>query len=369
MTYHLSTQAFRLLRLQAQRLLPASPGSESDAAWKLREVAGVQAQDLPAAQLAVHVRAPGVSLAEIERARQESGDAIHTWAMRGTLHLLSREDARWMIPLMAPVFIASSRYRMEQLGWDEENTSRGLHLLEKALSDRKAITRAEIISLLKENALPWQGQAPVHLLYRAAWEGFLIQGPDRGKKPAYLPAESWMGSFVHLPALEAAVELGRRYLHAFAPATLKDLAAWSGLPIVLLRQAWQELSDEIFPVVTGEQQAWMLKSDQSRLEGIAGTAPAVVLLARFDNLLLGYASREWTVEPQFATRFKSGGGIISPTWLVDGKVRGIWRPLLKPHRLEVTFEPFEELNARVRIELEAQASRLGTFFGKETTFK
>src|SRR3954452_13744663 len=79
-------------------------------------VAGLQAQDAGAAALGVRARRPGTTLAEVEAARFEERSVARTWVMRGTLHLIPAEDARWMIALLGPVGLRRSARRIAELG-------------------------------------------------------------------------------------------------------------------------------------------------------------------------------------------------------------------------------------------------------------
>ena len=58
----------------------------------VRRLCGVQAQVASSAELAVRLRSEAVGAGDVGRALAD-GDLIKTWAMRGTLHLLTPEDA------------------------------------------------------------------------------------------------------------------------------------------------------------------------------------------------------------------------------------------------------------------------------------
>ncbi len=135
----------------------------------------------------------GLTAGGIERVRLEERTLVWTWSLRGTLHLLAVEDARWLLPLLAPGLIASHQARFRQLGWDEENSRQGLRLLESALQEQPELSRRQIAELLQAQQLPYAGQATVHLLYRAALEGILCAGALRGGKPTYVSFERWAG--------------------------------------------------------------------------------------------------------------------------------------------------------------------------------
>ncbi len=330
---------------------------------------GCRRRSWPAAQFSLRARSAAVTLAEIETARQVTRTLVRTWVMRGTLHLLTSEDARWLIPFLAPNLIAGDKRRMAQLGWDEERTSRGLHLLEATLARQGALIRSEIKRLLETNGLPWEGQAPIHLIGRAAWEGILIQGADRGKQPAFVACAAWIGGLRPQPHDLALAEVARRYLLAYAPAGPGDLAVWSGLKSGEAHQAFRMIEDQLIPLDADGQPAWMLKFQLSRLDELAGLPPVVRLLPRYDTYLLGYANRELAVAPQFAERINPGGGLIHQVVMVNGKARGIWSTRLARDHVEVIIEPFEPLDALVLSALEAEVASLGRFLGKETVLR
>ena len=102
----LSIQQIRQLRLKAQRLYPQSAGLSASPAQVLKEVCGVQAQDLPAGLLSINARSRGLYKTEVEQARQVERSIAWTWCLRGTLHLVAAEDARWLVPFFGPGLIA-----------------------------------------------------------------------------------------------------------------------------------------------------------------------------------------------------------------------------------------------------------------------
>lgn len=365
MAYRLSGDQTRRLRLRAQRLIPQDARTPAGVARVVSDVCGVQAQDLPAARLSIRARSAGLTAAQVEEERQEKRSIAWTWCMRGTLHLVSAEDAAWLVPLLGPAFITADRRRMSQLGWDEERTAAGIRLLTEALAKGGGLTRLEIINLLKENSLPFEGQAPVHLLYRAALEGRLCAGPDRGKKASYVLFEDWLGKPKPLPRPAALAKIARRYLAAYAPARPEDLASWSGLKIGEARQAWKLIGGELVEVEVAGQPARMLKTQLPWLDELTYDPPLVRLLPRFDTYLLGYADRELAVESAYARRVHPGGGVVNAALLVNGRVLGMWRTSRRKGRLEVAVEPFAALPGELQPLIEAEVADLGRFIGEE----
>lgn len=266
-------------RLHSQRLAPRLDGSAADVA---RAVCGVQAQDAAAGVLAIGVRAAGLTAGDV------GPGLVRTWAWRGTLHLLAAGDVPWVLSLAGGRALPAARWR--QLGLDDEVYARARELL-AALE--APVARPELRERLAAAGVDASGQRLPHLVHRAAREGIVCLGLD----DAITPLDAGP-----LPAREEALaQLAGRYLDAYGPAEMADLAAWSGLPARDVKAAWAAAPEP--PAREGE--------------------PSVRLLPPFDTYLLGY--RERAVDPEHAKKVWPGGGWIHPVVLVDGRAAGTWR--------------------------------------------
>jgi hypothetical protein len=269
-------------RLRTQGLLTPL-GGVKDVVHKL---VGLQAQDEWVAAYAIRPRASST----VDAAAVSKGDGlICTWVMRGTLHLVTREDAGWLVALLGPRFIAKQRGRRHQLGLTDELLKQALPVVRDAVP----ATRAEIAAVVRKRGLDLaEGQAEAHLVAVAAMSGLIHRTPS-GYAP--LPP-SRKGPDDPLR------ELARRYLAGYAPAEPDDFAAWSGLPLTDARRAF-----------TGLERP-------SIKEGVA----KVRLLGHFDPWLLGYKDRSFTLDPKHAKHIQRGGGFLQPLILDGGRVVGTW---------------------------------------------
>jgi hypothetical protein len=368
--HSLDDHQVRLLRLRAQRLVARSPAGVAGPA-QVRQVvgdlSGVQAQDIAAAALSVRARCGGLVAAHVEQARVAERCVVRTWLMRGTLHLVAAEDVGWLLGLLGPIFIRSGRGRRAQLGLDEETGVRGVRALDAMLAARGPLTRDEIRGELAAQGIPSAGQATIHLLGLAALEGRLCYGPNRQGQETFVLLADWIGRGAAVPPEHASAELARRYLAAYGPATAEDFAAWSGLTLGAARDAWGKLRDQLLEVGIAGGRAWMLQSHATWLDEALADGPAVNLLPRFDTYWLGYGSRDWALDPQFAWRIFPGGGILHPALLVDGRAAGAWRIKRRRKHIDVSLEPFEALSSQVQPGLEAEVADLAHFLGAEAS--
>ena len=160
--------------MKAQQLtaprLALSPGQ------LLTHIFAVQAQNLGAAYQSMGVRSRAITEAQVAEERQFGSEICWRWSLRGTLHLMTIDDARWFVPLMAEDLVAWDRLRLTQLGYSDSLAKKGVELIRSQIEQHGEQTRAEIANLLRENKLPFEGQATVHILFKAVCEGGDLPG-------------------------------------------------------------------------------------------------------------------------------------------------------------------------------------------------
>jgi hypothetical protein len=363
MTRSLTDDQARRLRLRSQRLTGERPTGVHEV---VRVMGGIQAQDTAASRLAVRPRGAGLDALAVRQACDRDRSVVRTWAMRGTLHMVTAEDLGWLVALLGPGFAAANRRRRRQLGLDDDTCDRGLRAIGKVLAGGP-LPRAELVSRLAREGVVVdpRSQAPAHLVAYAAMRGLVCRGPDLdGDEPTYVLLEDWVGDRPVPPDPEAALaELTRRYLGAHGPAAPADLAAWAGIAAGRARRGFQLVAGELVEVRAAGAPAWTLRGATLPRQGRG--RPSVRLLYRFDDYLLGWRGRDLVLSPRFARRIQAGGGWIHPAVVVDGRVVGTWR-LASGAGGRLTVEPFEPLDGALP-GLEAETADLGRFLGAPAT--
>lgn len=362
MNRQLTLEQVRVCRLMAQRLHPATVHTGGDPALLIRQLGGLQAQELPAAHLAVRARSRELLSEDVRRVREDDRALVLTWLMRGTMHLVHADDLPWLLPLLGPRFIHKSQSRYRQLGLDEATRERAAHLMRDELGKRGPLTRPELAAALTGHGIPVAGQAIHHLVRAAALNGVICFGPERNGALTYVALADWLA--LHHPALtpeQAVAELARRYLGAYNPATPEDFARWAGLTRREAQAGFAVIADELVAVEALGEAAWLLRENVGWLEA-ALTGPVVQLLPRYDTYLLGHTSRAFMVADPFAKRVHPGGGQIQQTVLVNGEAVATWR---KKNKTAIMLEPFEPLNEALVSLLEAEVQDMGRFLGQD----
>ncbi len=361
----LSPDEVRALRTHAQHLDKRFP--QTDLLNAVQTVCGIQAQLPPAMMLALRARVSDLSVSDVEGAIGDSRTLVQTWAMRGTLHLVASSDVHWLIGLLGSVFAAKDNRRRLQLGLDENLSKAGLSGIQDILSEENhPLTRHELLKKLiaRGIAIPEKGQALIHLIALAALEGIICLGPYRPNgKATYALLDGWVGNEKTDSGSDAAVKLVQRYLQGYAPADVKDFAAWSGLPLVNCKKAWKQLEEtgELVEVKVKKRTLGMLKQQQAFMNQSKSNEPVVRLLPAFDTYALGYADRDDLVLPEHRHEVYHGGQTV-PIVLVDGLAAGVWRYDRQGKRLNITLRAFDGFSKQVEHGIAEEADDIGRFW-------
>lgn len=319
---------------------------------------GVQAQLLGAAGLALAARTDGLTEDSVTAARVEERSIVLTWAMRGTLHLVTAEDFDRFVPLVTESHVGRSLRRLREEGVPPGDAERACELIERMLSRDGPLTRAEIGARLRRRRIRTDGQAIAHLVWLAAAQRGVCFGPDRGGGDrTFVLARDWIGAPKRRADHEDALrELALRYVRSHAPATVDDFSAWSGLHLRDARKAWTAIAPHTRNVQTPYG---VMTSPRARL----AEAPAGVmrLLPDLDEYLLGWRDRGFAVPPEHRRDVNAGGGFVRPTVLRDGTAIATWRLDRTPSRIVLDVRSFDRPTAATRRAVLAEANGLRAF--------
>jgi hypothetical protein len=339
---------------QARAAAQGLGGTATTVVDAVRRVVGLQAQDVRACRLAVRVRTSGLTAADVDAACRDR-TVVRTWAMRGTLHMLAAEDFGWVNGLLGPYFAKKGAPRRRQLGLDEALLDKARAAFEEIATH--PLTRRELVARLADHGvhLDPATQAPPHLLGYAANTGQLCRGPDLAKdEPTYVLVRSWLGTPRPTSEEDALRTLAERYLRGHGPATVEDLATWSGLPITQARSAFEAIGDRVSHVTAAGTRAVVLDED------VPPAAPTR-LLGHFDAYLLGYRGRALAVPADHQRTVQAGGGFVMPVVLSEGQAVGTWR--LKSTKDSITVEA-SGFGGRRLPGLADEVADLGRFLGR-----
>ena len=352
-------------RMRRQLLEPIG---KSSAHAVVRRLCGVQAQVASSAELAVRVRRQGSRRGEVARALSE-GRLIKTWAMRGTLHLLTPEDGGAVLSLMASgrswELPSWERYfRMSSKHWDVLRDT-----VREAL-DGKVMTREEvnaaIVAQRKLRHLDDELRSGWGTLFKPlAWQGELCFGPMRGNRVTFMRPETASARWAGVPEPDdAAPTVIVAYLGAYGPATIDNFRNWLSRGRVSAKQirSWfKALGARIAEIEVEGERRYVLAKDLSELASSKPTT-AVRLLPGFDQYVLGPGTEDGHIIPaKRRTAVSKQAGWIAPIVVAGGSVTGTWD--VDGERLRIDW--FKESGAPPRGKLATEIERISAILGRD----
>ncbi len=348
-----------------RHFLAASAASTSVSAVVDR-LSGVQAQVASSADLAIRVRLEDPEPAVVAQAIAD-GRLFKTWAMRGTLHLLTANAARNVLPLMASGrswerpswqrYFGMSPMEMEQLR-DVVYDVLGNGPLSRDELIATITARPGLAHIGEELASGWGT-----LLKPVAWHGLLAFGPNRGTRVTFMRTDQAAAGWTGLPSAdEAAPRAIAAYLGAYAPSTAEAFSTWLAggyFSRKQLRTWFASLDDVITGVdVDGERQFIL----REHLDELCSTEPTrdVRLLPGFDQWILGPTTRDVHVlEVARRSAVSRTAGWIAPIVVAGGRIRGTW----EARNGSLAVEWFREGGKPPTKALEAETERMAALTG------
>jgi len=173
----------------------------------------------------------------------------------------------------------------------------------------------------------------------------LVEVPPRGVGGAggrarHTTAESWLGR--PLDPNPSVVDLVRRYLAAFGPATVRDVQAWCGL--TRLREVVERLRPEL-ATFTDEGGAELFDLPDAPRPDRETPVP-VRYLYDFDNLLLSHADRTRFITAAYFRQGFAVDGEMPRLVLLDGFTAGVWKIARDKATATLTIRPFAQVSTK-----------------------
>jgi hypothetical protein len=170
-----------------------------------------------------------------------------------------------------------------------------------------------------------------------------------------LQPQIWMLPRPDVSPEDARLEMARRYLHVFGPASATGFAEWAGISTRAGLATFEALHPELIPVKTPIGDAFLLASDEPAiLASPLAPAPARLLPSGDTYFLLQGIDRELLV-PDPGRRSELWTSRVWPgALLVAGEIVGVWRRAGEV----VTADTWRRLNAAERRAVGDEAASL-----------
>ncbi len=271
-----------------------------------------------------------------------------------------------MLGLTASRAVSGNAGRYRQLELEKRTFDVARDVLVKALSGGKELSRQAIYRLLKEAGIKLEGSGPLdsgqirgqHILAYHAQTGLICYGRHQGKQPAFALLDEWVPSTGTLDLYAALAELAKRYFTSHGPATTRDFAWWSGLPLRDIRVGIEAAGVGIDRMeINGVE--YLIGASASRGPY---DSPGLHLLPPFDEYTVAYRDRSSVVAAEHK-ELASSGGVFRPIVVVDGQVVGTWKAAVRKDGLDVISTPFSPDGRLEENAVRAAAKRYADFLG------
>ncbi|MCW3839997.1 winged helix DNA-binding domain-containing protein [Micromonospora yasonensis] len=348
------------LRVTSLLLRPHPVARPAGVADVVEWFGAMQAQDVASGEWSLGVRLPGRTHADV-RAALERREALRTWPMRGTVHLVPARDAHWMLAVTGVRTLAGAAARRAQLGLTEADADRAADVLGDALAGGGRLTRAECLATLGAAGLDTSGQRGYHLLWYASQRGVTCIAPHVGKEQTFALLDEWVPD-PHRPDRDEALGLlALRYVRSHGPVTAHDLARWTGLTVTDARRGIAAAGDALAPVEVDGTAALV---DAALLDAPREPVDDLHTLPGFDEYLLGFKDRTLMLDPAHANAVVPGNnGVFQSTVVRGGRVVGTWKRTIGKSAVTVTLQPLVPFDAALRSRVESALAGYARYLG------
>ena len=290
------------------------------AAW-----AGLQDSMPRAALLSIHARMCGT-----KPGSWEDPSLVQVWGPRFSTYVVAKRD-------LAIFTLARLPDQSGPLKRAEDLAAR----LQSALAGRRMLHGAAARAM---------GVKPPSLLRYAAPTGTVLIRWDGSRQP-----EVWNVPAPAMDRYEARLELARRYLQVFGPATPESFTRWAGIGLLSGIEAFETLGKSLTQVRTPIGEAWILSRDEALFRAAPGPAAPARLLPSGDTWFLLQGADRQLLVPKESHRSALWTSRVWPgALLVEGETIGTWRRAA--HTL--TIQPWRRLSLAQREAVEAEAESL-----------
>ncbi|HKO81176.1 MAG TPA: winged helix DNA-binding domain-containing protein, partial [Chitinophagaceae bacterium] len=258
---------------------------------------------------------------------------------------------------------AFNAFTYRQEGLDNKTFKRSNRIIEKTLEGGKQLTRVELQAALKQKKVIASGVSLSCLMMKAELEGIICSGARKGKQFTYALLEERVAPAKPLTKKEALAELATRYFTSRGPATVKDFATWSGLSVTDAKEGAAMLSSKFIQEKIKEQVYIFIPAS---FDGKAKIQSSF-LMPDYDEYGMGYKDRSALLSSTKIdfSQFKGENPFFNRMIVLDGKIEGTWKRVIKNNKVSIETVPFGPLSKTKQQALRKAVKKYCAFVGKE----
>jgi winged helix DNA-binding protein len=335
-------------------------------ATAVERLAALQAQWAPSPYIALWSRLVDFERERLWNAIEKKHTVIRARLMRGTLHLVSARD--FYSYAVATQDLQRGAWNRLQIGQGVE--PKAVAKLAVAFA-REPRAKEDVVAHLTERLGSFGGPYKWLIWRFVSAHADLVSAPPGGHwayggtNAPYVAARHWIASGARPGEEDAIRHLINRYLAAFGPASLADIAQFAGQVPARIRPSLERLAPSLRRFA--DEDGRML-FDLARAPRPSADAKAPVrFLPRYDELLIGYKHRDRVIAARHRAAVYSKNAIIEAVFLIDGMAAGTWAVEATRSEAILRIRPFGTLARADRTAAVEEGERLARFIAPDAT--
>lgn len=286
----------------------------------------------PVAFLSLVARRSSIRIDDLNEAVLNDRTLVRVNSFRGSLLLLSTAD----YPIYFRALSAFGKILSPLLQQNDGISPKMINRCAERLKEHDSavpVPHHELIDILFRGCLRKPPQAVEHLLVRKMCDqGIIIRAAAKGWKGNqfhYIQFNKWLpDTLLRLDNPESArMETVRKYLKCYGPASLDDIAWWTGLPINHVRKTVANLRREAIKisVEAHREELIALRETYDAINSCIEDSSLIQLLPPWDPFLLGWSNRRRVVHNECAPYVYDPKGNSTSVIVHRGRVIGLWQ--------------------------------------------
>lgn len=325
--------------------------------------------------LAAWARTRSISIDDVERSLYATRSLVRQQSMRETIFVFPRELIAAVLGSAAARIAGVQGRRLvkdlERWGpvdagageaWVQAAEAEVLEHLSDGVPRSARQLRSEVPAIdeytVQSPEKSWGGRMPVapRVLAQLSMRGVVARAANGGawhtSRPLWTTAEAWWRGSPPQPLEPRAgyAELVSRWLWAYGPGTVEDIAWWLGATKTIVKTALADLAAQ--PVALDDDSVGWLRADD--VEPVGDIGHWVALLPLFDPTIMGWQDRRFCLGAHRGRLFDSIGNAGTSAW-VDGRAVGVW---VQDDLGKVRLHLLEAVTRAERQALDGEARRL-----------
>jgi hypothetical protein len=285
----------------------------------------------PVAFLSLLARRPNIRLGDLEEALINDRTLIRAPAFRGSLFLLNMQDYPIYFKTFHQGLMQRGMQKLQEVGLSKAHLQHFTELLIAASPSLPQTVPALVDIIFNRKERP-SSEIAYRVMQKLCDMGVLVRASAKGWKGndfSYALLSTWAPELsLKIDNPETArTETIRKYLKAYGPASMEDIAWWTGLPMAQCQRSVSHMRREAlrFHVESYRDDMIGLKETVDLLRRRPALEEEIQLLPQWDPYTLGWRCRKRVADKEYLPYiYDSFGNAVSV--IIDcGKVVGLWQ--------------------------------------------